>query len=222
MHIVLLPGAGGVAGFWNWVTPTLEAAGHTVRAVDLPGDDPNAGLEEYAALTIAALGDAAPAVLVAQSMGGFTAAMVAARVPLAALIFVNAMIPAPGETPADWWVAVDQPAAQREAARLGGYSAAIDAATYFFHDVPADAQRALEASRRDEAEAAFASPCRFERWPAIPLHVLAGADDRLFPLPLQQRVARERLGVEAAVVPGGHLCAMSHPGALAQAILARL
>jgi hypothetical protein len=36
---------------------------------------------------------------------------------------------------------------------------------------------------------------------------------------LQQRVARERLGIEAEVVPGGHLGALSHPAALADKIL---
>jgi pimeloyl-ACP methyl ester carboxylesterase len=52
------------------------------------------------------------------------------------------------------------------------------------------------------------------------VHVVAGRDDRFFPLELQQRVARERLGVEPVVVPGGHLAALSHPDELA-AVIAR-
>jgi len=35
-----------------------------------------------------------------------------------------------------------------------------------------------------------------------------------FPLELQQRVARERLGVDPDSVPGGHLAALSHPAEL--------
>jgi hypothetical protein len=35
--------------------------------------------------------------------GGFTAALVADRVPVDALVLVAGMILAPGETPADWW-----------------------------------------------------------------------------------------------------------------------
>jgi pimeloyl-ACP methyl ester carboxylesterase len=50
------------------------------------------------------------------------------------------------------------------------------------------------------------------------VHVVAGRDDRFFPLELQQRVARERLGVEPVVVPGGHLAALSHPDELAAVI----
>lgn len=46
---VLIPGAGGDASYWSRVRPLLEDAGHSAVAVDLPGPDPNAGLEEYVA-----------------------------------------------------------------------------------------------------------------------------------------------------------------------------
>ena len=49
------------------------------------------------------------------------------------------------------------------------------------------------------------------------MHVIAGRDDRFFPVELQQRVARERLGVEPDVVPGGHLAALG-PAELAAAL----
>ena len=52
----------------------------------------------------------------------------------------------------------------------------------------------------------------------IPVHAIAGRDDRFFPVELQQRVARERLGVEPDVVPGGHLAALSRPADLAAAL----
>jgi len=47
---------------------------------------------------------------------------------------------------------------------------------------------------------------------------LAGLDDRFFPLELQQRVARKRLGIDPVIVPGGHLAALSHPAELAAVI----
>ena len=53
---VLIPGAGGVAWYWHRVVPLLQAAGHEAIAVDLPGDDPAAGLPEYARLVEAAIG----------------------------------------------------------------------------------------------------------------------------------------------------------------------
>jgi pimeloyl-ACP methyl ester carboxylesterase len=45
--------------------------------------------------------------------------------------------------------------------------------------------------------------------------VLAGQDDRFFPLDFQRRVARERLDTGVTEVPGGHLAALSRPAELA-------
>jgi hypothetical protein len=45
--------------------------------------------------------------------------------------------------------------------------------------------------------------------------VLAGADDRFFPAEFQRRVAKERLGIDADQIPGGHLVALSNPAGLA-------
>ena len=48
---------------------------------------------------------------------------------------------------------------------------------------------------------------------------LAGADDRFFPVGLQRRVARDRLGVEADVLPGGHLLPLVQPRLVADYLL---
>jgi pimeloyl-ACP methyl ester carboxylesterase len=67
----------------------------------------------------------------------------------------------------------------------------------------------------------FATPLL--SWPeGVPVRVVSGRDDRLFPLALQQRLARERLGVEPDVLPGGHLIALAHPDALARVLVAYL
>jgi Acetyltransferase (GNAT) domain len=42
-------------------------------------------------------------ILVAQSLGGFTAPLVCARARVRMLVFVNAMIPLPGESAGEWW-----------------------------------------------------------------------------------------------------------------------
>src|ERR1700761_8123846 len=44
---VLVPGAGGMAWNWSRVAPLMREAGCEVVAVNLPGDDPRAGLAEY-------------------------------------------------------------------------------------------------------------------------------------------------------------------------------
>ena len=50
-------------------------------------------------------------------------------------------------------------------------------------------------------------PWPLAAWPDVPTRVLVGRHDRMFPLDFQRRVARERLGVEAEAVGGGHMVA---------------
>ena len=127
---VLIPGAGGTPWYWHRVVPLLQEAGHEAIAVDLPGDDPAAGLPEYTDLVTRAISDHDNVVLVAQSLGGFTAPLVAAKVPLGSLIFVNAMIPAPGETPGQWWDNTGWAQARVAAAEKDGYGTEFDLAAY--------------------------------------------------------------------------------------------
>ena len=216
---VLIPGAGGSAWYWHRIVPLLQAAGHEAIAVDLPGDDPAAGLPEYAGLVAGAIGSRDNVVLVAMSLGGFTAPMVAARTPVRSLVFVNAMIPNPGETPGAWWENTGWSDARAAAAERGGYPADVDLAVYFLHDVPPEVAAAGEPYQRPEADVAFGSTCDFGGWPSIPIRALAGADDRFFPVAFQQALARDRLGIEADALPGGHLIALAQPAALARYLL---
>src|SRR5260370_17119923 len=96
---VLIPGAGGAASYWDLVVPLLQEAGHDAIAVDLPGDDPAAGLAEYADLVTRAADGATGIVLAAQSLGGFTAPLVAAKLDLPPLLFSTAMIPVSADPP---------------------------------------------------------------------------------------------------------------------------
>ena len=217
---VLIPGAGGAAWYWHRVAPLLRAAGHDAIAVDLPGDDENAGLGEYARLVTGAIGGREDVMLVAQSLGGFTAPLVAAAVPVLGLVFVNAMIPQPGETPGQWWGNTGSSEARAAAAEARGYRQEFDLAEYFLHDVPPEVVAAGEPHQRPEADAVFGSVCEFGGWPAAAIRVVADADDRFFPVEFQRKVARERLGLEADVLPGGHLIALARPESLADYLVA--
>jgi pimeloyl-ACP methyl ester carboxylesterase len=219
---VLVPGAGGAAWYWSRVLPLLEAAGAEAVAVDLPGDDPLAGLDDYVDRVVAAADSRSDVVLVGQSLGAFSASWAAARVPAAGLILVNGMIPVPGETPGEWWDATGQPAARRSNEEREGRDpdAPFDLMTAFLHDVPPEVAAEGEPYQREEADAVFESPWAVEAWPDVPTRVIAGADDRFFPLEFQQRIAAERLGIDVEVVPGGHLCALSCPDELSAALLA--
>jgi pimeloyl-ACP methyl ester carboxylesterase len=216
----LVPGAGGAAWYWHRVVPLLEDAGHEAVAVELPADDPEAGLPEYAALVTSAVDGRDDVVVVGQSMGGFTVPMVAARRPVAGIVLLNAMVPLPGETAGAWWDAVRCEEARVAAARAGGWSEEFDLETYFLHDVDLAVAASGEEHQRPEAERAFETPCAIEAWPDVPTRVVAGADDRFFPVDLQRRVARDRLGLDLDVVPGGHLAALSHPAELAAYLMA--
>src|SRR5215470_8203720 len=72
---ILIPGAGGSAWFWHLVAPKLRQRGHEAIPVELPAADDTAGLSEYADAVVRAIGKREPrrAVLVAQSLAGFTA-----------------------------------------------------------------------------------------------------------------------------------------------------
>jgi pimeloyl-ACP methyl ester carboxylesterase len=224
-HVVLIPGAGGAGWVWSRVVPIIEAAGHTAVAIDLPADDQSAGLPEYVELTVSACAYAEDVLLVGQSLGGFTAVMAADHLVRAGraprgLLFLNAMVPLPGETPGQWWGAVDSESFRLAAAAEGGWSEDLyDAETYFLHDVDPAVAAQGEEHLHDEAEIVFGQQCAVPEWPPVPTRVLAGADDRFFPLALQQQVAQDRLALAAETVPGGHLAALSQPEAVAASIL---
>ncbi|GAA4820341.1 alpha/beta fold hydrolase [Tomitella cavernea] len=134
---ILIPGAGGAAEVhWREVAAELAAHGHDAVPVELPGDDPALGLPEYAAIVDDAIGDRRDVVLVAQSLGGFTAPMVGSNGTVGRIVLLNAMIPVPGETPAQWPGAAGSGAARRAANAAAGRSDAFDLVETFLHDVP--------------------------------------------------------------------------------------
>jgi len=214
---VLIPGAGGLGWYWHLVKRHLEDQGYDALTVDLAASG-RTGLPAYADAVVAAIGGRADVVLIAQSMGAFTVPLVWQRVPISAVVFVNAMIPRHGETPGQWLENVGSEKARKAAAVRDGYSTEFDLATYFLHDVPEELVAELRVRAASQLDERFDDVCSFDAWPPIPIHVVAGRNDRFFPVELQRRVARDRLGVDPVVVPGGHLAALSHPRELAGVI----
>ena len=90
---VLIHGAGDVGWYWHLVDAELRARGHDSISPDLPCDDDSAGLPEYADTVADAIGDRTDLVVVAQSLGGFTAPLVCDRVAVDLLVLVAPMIP---------------------------------------------------------------------------------------------------------------------------------
>ena len=214
---VLVPGAGGNASYWDELVPELERRGHEAVPVDILEDDPSLGLPEYADTVERAVAGRSGTVLVAQSLGGFTAPMVAPRIRPSRIVLVNAMVPLPGETPGAWWDATGAPQARLDADRTAGRSTDFDVEQHFLHDLPPDvrARQFALPPPRDPSDTPFGQPCTFGSWPDVPLHVVTGRDDRFFPLAFQRRVADDRLGLDVDEIDGGHLVALSNAAGLA-------
>jgi pimeloyl-ACP methyl ester carboxylesterase len=216
---VLIPGAGGDGRYWYQVVRRLQDRGHDAVAVSLPAGDDSAGWKEYANAAADAVGDRTGLILVAQSLGGFSAPLVCEKVPVELLVLLNAMIPAPGETGEAWWSNTGQGDAMRDHLTALGLSPedAEDDDVVYFHDVPAEVRE--EAFGQEEPQQSWTpmtEPWPLDAWPDVPTRVLAGRDDRLFPAHFQRRVARERLGIDADEIDGGHLLALSAPDLLVE------
>jgi pimeloyl-ACP methyl ester carboxylesterase len=123
-----------------------------------------------------------------------------------------------GETAREWWTHTGALEAQEKAARAGGYGP-FDPVTYFLHDIDPEVAAEGEQHQPSEADIGFGAVCDFAAWPAIEIRVLAGEDDRFFPVDLQRRVARDRLGIEVDVLPGGHLLPLAQPRLVADYLL---
>jgi pimeloyl-ACP methyl ester carboxylesterase len=211
---VLIHGAGDVGWYWHLVEAELRERGHDVLAPDLPCDDDSAGLTEYAESVVDAIGDRSDLVVVAQSLGAFTAPLVCDRVTVDLLVLVAPMIPSPGEAPSDYWTNTRYGEEVREWFD--------DEVALFYQDVPPEvASEALERGRT-QSEARMHEPSPLQAWPDVPTRVLLCRDDRLFPPPFLRRVAQERLGITPDEINGGHTPALSRPTELADRLEAYL
>lgn len=211
---VLIPGAGGDAWYWHLVEPLLEAAGHRAVPVDLPASDPGAGLDAYVSAALDAVGPTrGDAVVVGQSLGGFTAPIVAERLGAAMLVFVAAMIPRSGETAGDWWTTSGFQDAWGEQE--------MDAMEHFLHDLPPNVlEEALQRGDPDQSDRVMADPFPLPALPAIPIRGIAATKDRFFPVAFMDRLIRDRLGVEPEHIAAGHLPALANPRGLVEMLLA--
>ena len=165
-----------------------------------------------------AIGDRANVILVAASMGGFTAPIVCTRRRVDLLVLLNAMIPTPGETFNAWGTNTGSGAARRDYHVSLGLSSveAKDEAVIYYHDLPSKLRAEAKArTGQDQSMTPLDQPWPLDSWPDVPTRVLAGRHDRMFPLDFQRRVARERLAIDVDEIDGGHMVAMSNPAVLA-------
>ena len=214
---VLIHGAAGSAWDWHLLAGELRERGHDVVAANLPCDDDSAGLSEYADAVINAIEGRTDLVVVAHSFAGFTAPLVCDRVPVDMLVMLNAMVPAPGEAPGDWWENTNHADAQRKQAERDGVTAdeADDPMYVFLNDVPPDLAAEALTRQRGQSGTPLEAPWALGRWPDVPTRFLLSRDDHFFPAEFMRRLVHERLGITPDEIDGGHLVALSRPKELA-------
>lgn len=231
-RIVLIHGSCHGAWCWRDVVAPLSAAGHDVRALDLPshGDDPTppgaVTLAGYAAAIVAAMDG--PTVLVGHSMAGFaiTAAALAAPERVAALVYLSAYVPRAGASLADMrrtWP--DQPLAAAIRVAPDGVTMTFDAAQIaarFYHDCPPGtvdyAAPRLSAQPIRPQATAIADPAPAE---ALPRHYILCEDDRAIPPAFQASLAAGFDPARVHRLPTGHSPFFAAPERLA-ALLSRI
>ncbi|MFC0624967.1 alpha/beta fold hydrolase [Kribbella deserti] len=202
MTFVLLPGACCTSWHWHPLTAELTKRGHDVVPVEIPWQDPEAGLARYVDAVVDAVGDRPnPVTLVAHSLSGFTAPLVCERLPVGLIVFVAGMIPRPGESVEEWWTNTAY--------------VAPESGDTFFHDLPAELAAEGERRLTEMLGQGMSEPWPLERFPAVPVRAVIGAEDRFFPADFLRRVTLERLGVEVDEMPGAHFPMLGHPVELA-------
>jgi pimeloyl-ACP methyl ester carboxylesterase len=201
----LIHGGGDAGWYWHLVEAELRRLGHDTVAPDLPCDDDSAGLAEYADTVVEAIGERRDLVVVGQSFGGFTAPLVAARLPVREIVFVAGMVPRPGEAPGDWWT------------NTGFPGPSVDGDTYemFLHDVPRDLYEQALTKVRDQSSARMGEPWPLAAWPDVPSRFVLCTEDRFFPPDFLRKVVHDRLGVEPQEIAASHCVALSRPRELA-------
>jgi pimeloyl-ACP methyl ester carboxylesterase len=217
----LIHGSGQGPAGWGLLARELARRRHDVLtpAFDLSRTDEGAAW--HAGTIVAALEasghDPLDVVCVAHSAGGMYLPLVAERWRPRRMVFLAALVPRPGISIVEQFRAdasMFNPA-------WAGQNPNDDrvAVEFVFHDCPADRlEWALSTRIYFYARRALEEPCPLDCWPSVPAASIACAGDRTITPDWQCRVAREWLGVEPIVLPGGHCPHVSRPELLADAL----
>ena len=228
---------GAYHGAWCYakVVPLLEAAGHTVVAVDLPGHGDNPVPREQ--ITLAAYVDHVcsviddqdePVILVGHSLGGISISQVAEESPekIAKLVFLTALMPKDGETRAS------------AAARLGETSTVGDARVPtedglastvrdemikpLFYEDCSDADIAIAKTNPvPQAMAVMATELRLsdERYGSVPRIFIECLQDGAIPIDMQRRMVADVPCEQVITLNTSHSPFFSAPQELADHLL---
>jgi pimeloyl-ACP methyl ester carboxylesterase len=222
MHLILIHGSYFGAWCWDALRPELVARGHRVTAVDLPISEIGVGASGYADAVIAASDWSEPPVLVAHSMSGLVAPVVARRRPVERIVFLAAFLPQAGMSANDQRHAepIDPPTAPStlEFTDLGDDLWMVGPNTareLFMHDAGEEVAAWAIERLRPQWYGVMSEVTPLEAWPSVPVDSIVCRDDRALNTDWARTAAQDRLGVEAIELEGGHSPMLTRPSELA-------
>jgi pimeloyl-ACP methyl ester carboxylesterase len=223
MDIALVHGSYHGAWCWDFLRPELERLGHHVITVDLPISDPGLGAADYAATVERALRGTDRPILLGHSMAGLVVPLVASHRPVHTLILLAAFLPRPGLSMDDQRAA--EPVDGRVAPTTAEWTDLGDdvwmigpntATELFFHDMTPAAARWATSRLRPQAYRVMHEPSPLAVWPDVDVISIVCREDRAINPDWVRSAARDRLGVEAIEIAGGHSPFLTRPADLAR------
>ncbi|HEY2354189.1 MAG TPA: alpha/beta hydrolase [Gaiellaceae bacterium] len=190
----LVHGAWGLGLQWDLVPAELEARGHTVHTPDMPCEDVDAGVEQYAAAVPAA------DIVVGHSLGGYTIPFVAARTH----VFLTAGV-----------AGVEGDALTSE---FGAGQATDDVGRSYYPDPGAAATELQYPPEHAELASKLRHQAPLHRKSAPvenPVYIVCARDAVIRP-EWQRYAARDFLGVEPIELDAGHMPMLERPRELAE------
>ena len=225
MDVALVHGSYHGAWCWERLRPELEAFGHRVITMDLPIATPGLGAADYAQTVVDALESSDAPVVVGHSMAGLIIPLVAERRPVRRLVFLAGFLPKPRMSINDQRAAepIDGrvPPTTSEWTDLGHdvWMVGPNTATeLFFQDARPDVAQWATERLRPQSYAVMNEVTPLETWPDVESRTIVCADDRALNSDWFRGASRERLGIEAVEIGGGHSPFLTRPAELARLI----
>jgi Alpha/beta hydrolase family len=208
---------GQAAAGWDRLAAQLRAEGAAVHAMDLP-NDPQLRAQDFARLLADAFGEVESPIVLAHSGAGPLLPAAATALAARLQVWLAAWVPDPkltfledarahlGEAFEPGWIGQD-PISDDDVAQR-----------FLYHDADAEALSwALTTRREFYPEGVYNE--RIGLNTQIPSLYVGATEDRTILPAWQQKMARERLGVEPVMIESGHCPNVSRPRALSDLLL---
>jgi pimeloyl-ACP methyl ester carboxylesterase len=213
---------GAYHGTWQWgpLVAELERRGHRSACVNLPVDDPDRGVPDYAASAARAFTGIDDLVVVGHSLAGRVLPFVAELLPVRGLVFLAGAVQAGvfGSVPSGPSLLI----AEADHTRGGDGLIRMPRSAverYFYHDVPPSLRAWACTQIRPQAARAL-EPERIVRLdPQPPVAYIVCTGDQAISPDWQRAVATETLRVRPYELSGGHSPFLSKPDELAELLV---